>query len=201
MVAAMNSTNSAKTIRKPLIDRVAAKFFVTSRRTEGGVIIFRLIAALPLAMLMFASRERLPYWEVAIAAITAMFAVNVWLRIENRLARSSPERTALLGSTVDTVLLLIVSFLAIRASADISATSEMWLIFPLVILTFVYRSKPLVGIAYAVLLTAWYSINIVAFFDSSDRAMTELPIRATFFILIGGLAAILGNSLRQQGSD
>jgi hypothetical protein len=49
-----------------------------------------------------------------------------------------------------------------------------------------------------VLLTAWYAFHILAFFDSADRATTELPIRATFFILMGSLAAILGNSLRQQ---
>jgi peptidoglycan/LPS O-acetylase OafA/YrhL len=77
----------------------------------------------------------------------------------------------------------------------------MWLIFPLVILTFVYRSKPLVGIVYAVLLTAWYSVNIIAFFDPTDRAMTELPIRATFFLLMGVLAALLGNNLRQQSAE
>ena len=164
---------------------------------------FRLIAAVPLALLMYASRERLPYWEVAVAAIVTMFVVNIFLRSANNSGsgRISPERSALFGSAVDTILLLLVSFLAIRASANLSTTSEMWLIFPLVILTFVYRSKPIVGIAYAVFLTAWYSANIIAFFDPADRAVTELPIRATFFVLMGGLAAILGNSLRQQGSD
>jgi len=201
----MNSSSSTHTLaeRQSLIDRLAKRLFATSIQIERGAITFRLIAALPLALLMYASRERLPYWEVAAVAIGVMFVVNVFLRSANNSdsRRISPEHSALIGSAVDTVLLLLVSFLAIRDSASLSTTSEMWLIFPLVILTFVYRSKPKVGIAYAVLLTAWYSANIIAFFDPADRAVTELPIRATFFVLMGGLAAILGNSLRQQGPD
>ena len=197
MVTPMNSNSRTNIGRKPAIDRIAESLFVITRQIEGGVIAFRLIATLPLMMLMFASRERLPYWEFAIAAIATMFIDNLWLRTTNNRKRIPLLRLALIGSAIDTALLLTVSFLAIRASANINSTSEMWLIFPLVILTFVYRTKPFVGIAYAVLLTAWYSANIIGFFDPSDRAVTELPIRATFFVLIGGLAAILGNSLRQ----
>ena len=197
----MNSHSSTQPNRRPAIDRIAESLFVTTRQIESGVIAFRLIATLPLMMLMFASRERLPYWEFAIAAIATMCIANVWLRTLNNGKRNPVPRIALIGSAIDTALLLTVSFLAIRASADINSTSEMWLIFPLVILTFVYRSKPFVGIAYSVLLTAWYSANIIGFFDPADRAATELPIRATFFVLIGGLAAILGNSLRQQSSN
>ena len=76
----------------------------------------------------------------------------------------------------------------------------MWLIFPLVILTFVCRAKPVAGIAYSVLITAWYASHILAFFGTGNRAIVELPIRATFFILMGSLAAVFGGSLRKQGS-
>ena len=197
----MNTVTRTSSRPTSTIDRVAARLFATSVQIERGAIMFRLIAALPLVLLMFASRDRLPYWEVAVAAIATMFVINIWLRIANNSTRIVPERSALIGSSVDTILLLLVSFLAIRASASLSSTSEMWLIFPLVILTFVYRSKPYVGIAYTIFLTAWYSANIIAAFDSGDRALAELPIRATFFVLMGGLAAILGNSLRQQDSE
>jgi len=135
-----------------------------------------------------------------VAAIVGMFAVNLWLRHANKTKLISSVRSALFGSVADTLLLLLVSNLAIRASADINSTSEMWLIFPLVILAFVYRAKPVVGIAYSVLLTAWYASHILAFFETGDRAIVELPIRATFFILVGSLAAVFGGSLRKQGS-
>jgi len=69
-----------------------------------------------------------------------------------------------------------------------------------VILTFVYRAKPVAGIAYYVLLTAWYASHILAFFETGNRAIVELPIRTTFFILMGSLAAVFGGSLRIQGS-
>ncbi|MBT3996091.1 MAG: hypothetical protein HOF01_09850 [Chloroflexi bacterium] len=197
----MNTANTTYSKRISVADRLSTKLFATSVHIENGVILFRLIAAIPLALVMFASRERLPYWEIAIAAIVVMLITNIWLRSSNKSNRIPAQRTALLGSAIDTALLLVVSFLAIRASADLNSTSEMWLIFPLVILTFVYRSKPLVGIVYAVLLTAWYSVNIIAFFDPTDRAMTELPIRATFFLLMGVLAALLGNNLRQQSAE
>jgi hypothetical protein len=159
------------------------------------------MAALPMMLIMFASRDRLPYWEYAIGAVAVVFASNVWLHYANKNGRITPNLSAMVGSTIDTLLLLLVSSLAIRASAEISSTSEMWLVFPLVILAFVYRAKPITGVAYSVLLTAWYSIHILAFFDHADRAVTELPIRATFFVLMGGLAAILGNSLRQHDSN
>jgi len=201
MVSAMNSATFTSKISKPTIDTVASRIFATSPQIERGAVYFRLAAAIPLALLMYASQDRLPYWEVAVGAIGLMFLVNMWLRSANSQGRISPQRSALFGSLVDTFLLLVVSFLAIRASAELSTTSEMWLIFPLVILTFVYRSKPAAGIGYALLLTAWYSANILAFFDHADRAVTELPIRATFFVLMGVLAAVLGNSLRQQSSD
>ena len=200
-MATMNTENTTYSKRISVADRLSTKLFATSVHIENGVILFRLIAAIPLALVMFASRERLPYWEIAIAAIVVMLITNIWLRSSNKSNRIPAQRTALLGSAIDTALLLVVSFLAIRASADLNSTSEMWLIFPLVILTFVYRSKPLVGIVYAVLLTAWYSVNIIAFFDPTDRAMTELPIRATFFLLMGVLAALLGNNLRQQSAE
>jgi len=200
-LATMNTANTTYSKRISVADRLSTKLFATSVHIENGVILFRLIAAIPLALVMFASRERLPYWEIAIAAIVVMLITNIWLRSSNKSNRIPAQRTALLGSAIDTALLLVVSFLAIRASADLNSTSEMWLIFPLVILTFVYRSKPLVGIVYAVLLTAWYSVNIIAFFDPTDRAMTELPIRATFFLLMGVLAALLGNNLRQQSAE
>jgi hypothetical protein len=150
---------------------------------------------------MLASRDRLPYWEYAIGAVAIMFVLNIWLHHANKNHQISPNRSALIGSSVDTLLLMLVSSLAIRASAEISSTSEMWLVFPLVILAFVYRARPVTGIAYSVLLTAWYSAHILAFFDPADRAITELPIRATFFVLMGGLAAVLGNSLRQHDAE
>lgn len=197
----MNTASGTLEKRISPIDRLATYLFATSIQIERGAALFRLFAALPIALLMFASRERLPYWEVAILAIGIMFLVNVWIRISTGPSGISPERSALIGSLADTFLLLLVSFLAIRASGNLSTTSEMWLIFPLVILAFVYRSKMLVGIAYAVLLTTWYSVNILVFFDPEATAYTELPIRATFFVLMGVLAAKLGNSLRQQNAS
>jgi hypothetical protein len=197
----MTSTQSTQQQRISYIDRIGARLFATSIQLERGAITFRLIAALPLALLMYSSRDRLSYWEYAIGAIAIMFAVNLWLRHSNKHRRIAPNRSALIGSGIDTLLLLLVSNLAIRASAVISSISEMWLVFPLVILAFVYRAKPITGIAYSVLLTAWHSVHILMFFGSADHAMTELPIRATFFVLMGDLASILGNSLRQSGSD
>ena len=197
----MTSTQSTEQRRNSYIDRFGARFFATSPQLERGAITFRLIAALPLAILMYSSRDRLPYWEYAIGTIAIIFAVNLWLRYSNNHRRITPNRSALIGSGADTLLLLLVSNLAIRASAEISSTSEMWLVFPLVILVFVYRAKPITGIAYSVLLTAWYSAHILLFFGSADHAMTELPIRARFFVLMGGLASTLTNSLRQSGSD
>ena len=184
--------------RIPVLERLGTLLFATSQRAERSAITFRLFAALPLALVMFASRDRLPYWELAIGAIAVMFGVNVWLRYASKTHLISPATSALFGASTDTLLLMLVSNLAIRASANISSTSEMWLIFPLVILAFAYRARRAAGISYSVLLTAWYAFHILAFFDSADRATTELPIRATFFILMGSLAAILGNSLRQQ---
>jgi hypothetical protein len=197
----MAPTLSEHTESPSSFERLGAKLFATSRQLERGAISFRLMAAFPMMLVMFASRDRLPYWEYAIGAVALVFASNIWLYFANKNGRITPNLSAMVGSTIDTLLLLLVSSLAIRASAEISSTSEMWLVFPLVILAFVYRAKPITGIAYAVLLTAWYSIHILAFFDQADRAVTELPIRATFFVLMGVLAAILGNSLRQQGSD
>jgi hypothetical protein len=197
----MTSTQSTEQQRISYIDRFGTRLFATSTQLERGAITFRLIAALPLALLMYSSQDRLPYWEYAISAIAIMFAVNLWLRHSNNHRRIAPNRSALIGSGIDTLLLLLVSNLAIRASAVISSTSEMWLVFPLVILAFVYRAKPITGIAYSVLLTAWYSVHILMYFGTADHATTELPIRATFFVLMGGLASILGNSLRQSGSD
>lgn len=184
-----------------MLEKLGTLLFSTTHRVERGAITFRLIAALPLALVMFVSKDRLPYWELAIGAVALMFAANVWLHYANRTRRISPARSALFGSSVDTLLLLLVSNLAIRASASISSTSEMWLIFPLVILAFAYRAKPIAGISYSLLLTAWYASHILAFFDSVDRAVVELPIRVTFFVLMGSLAAVLGSSLRQQGND
>lgn len=197
----MTSTQRAKQQRNSFLERAELALFATSPQLERGAVIFRLIAALPLALLMYSSRDRLPYWEYAIGAVVIMFAANLWLRISNKHRHITPNRSALIGSGIDTLLLLLVSNLAIRASAEISSTSEMWLVFPLVILTFVYRAKPVTGIAYSVLLTAWYAAHILLFFDTADHAMTELPIRATFFVLMGGLASILANSLRQSSSD
>lgn len=182
----------------PLIERLGTRLFATSRRVERSAVRFRLVAALPLAVVMFVSNDRLPYWELAIGAIGVMLAVNVWLNYAVRTHGISPVRAALLGSSVDTLLLLLVSNLAIRASANINSTSEMWLIFPLVILAFAYRARPTAGIAYSILLTAWYGAHILVFFDPDERAVTELPIRATFFILMGSLAAVFGNSLRHR---
>ena len=186
--------------RFPLLERLGTRLFATSFQIERSAITFRLIATWPLALVIFASKDQLPYWELAVAAIVGMFAVNLWLRHANKTKLISSVRSALFGSVADTLLLLLVSNLAIRASADINSTSEMWLIFPLVILAFVYRAKPVAGIAYSVLLTAWYASHILAFFETGDRAIVELPIRATFFILMGSLAAVFGGSLRKQGS-
>lgn len=198
---AMNSPIDSKLQRFTAIARLESLLFATSRTVEHTAIRFRIIASLPLALLMYSSRERLPYWEFTVGAVIAMLAANLWLNYANRTNRISPNRSALIGSAVDTGLLLLASNLAIRASAEISSTSEMWLVFPLVILAFVYCARPFAGIAYSVLLTAWYAAHILAFFDPADRAAIELPIRATFFLLMGGLAAVLGNSLRQQGLD
>jgi hypothetical protein len=197
----MTSSHPTTSKRHSYLERVESKLFATSRHLERGAILFRLVAALPLALVMFSSRDRLPYWEYAVGAIAIMFAVNIWLRHANKNGHLTPQRSALVGSAVDTLLLLLVSNLAIRASAQISSTSEMWLVFPLVILAFVYRTKPIAGIVYSIVITGWYSAHILAFFDASDRALTELPIRATFFILMSGLAAVLGNSLRQQDTE
>jgi hypothetical protein len=111
--------------RTPLLERLGMLLFATSYRVERSTIRFRLFAALPLALVVFASKDRLPYWELAIGAIALVFAANVWLSYANRAGLISPTRSALFGSSVDTLLLLLVSHLAIRASASISSTSEM----------------------------------------------------------------------------
>ena len=195
----MATAGNSQSGQIPLLEKLGTRLFATSGPVERSVFTFRLIAAVPLAFVMFVSKDRLPYWELAIGAVAVMFAANVWLNYANRTRRVSPVRLALFGSSIDTLLLLFVSNLAIRASANISTTSEMWLIFPLVILASSYRARPVAGISYSVLLTGWYAAHILAFFDSADRAVVELPIRATFFILMGSLAAILGSSLRRQG--
>jgi hypothetical protein len=87
----MTSARPAKTQRYSYIKRVESKLFATSRQLERGAITFRLIAALPLVLVMFSSRERLPYWEYAIGAIVFMFAVNIWLRHANRNSHLSPR--------------------------------------------------------------------------------------------------------------
>lgn len=196
----MNTATDLRFGKNTLLDRLGALLFATSHEVERGAIRFRLFATWPLTLIVFASRNRLPYWELAIGAIVVLFIANIWLNHALKQRLISPIRSALFGSMADTVLLLLVSNLAIRASANISSTSEMWLIFPLVILAFVYRARRVAGISYSVLLTAWYASHILIFFDSGDRATVELPIRATFFILMGSLAAVLGSSLRQQGS-
>ena len=197
----MNTATNQQSGQKPLLDRLGKLLFATSYEIERSAIRFRLIATWPLTLIVFASRNRLPYWELAIGAIVVLFIANVWLNHAIKQRLISPIRSALFGSSADTVLLLLVSNLAIRASANISSTSEMWLIFPLVILAFVYRARRIAGISYSVLLTAWYASHILVFFESADRATVELPIRATFFILMGSLAAVLGNSLRQRASS
>lgn len=196
----MDTAINPESERIPLLERLGTRLFATSYQVERSAIKFRLFATWPLALIIFASKDRLPYWELAIAAIVGMFTVNLWLRHANTTKLISPARSALFGSSTDTLLLLVVSNLAIRASANINSTSEMWLIFPLVILAFAYRARPIAGIAYSVLLTAWYASHILLFFETGDRAVVELPIRATFFILMGSLAAIFGGSLRNQGS-
>ena len=196
----MDTAINPESERIPLLERLGTRLFATSYPVERSAINFRLIATWPLALVIFASKDRLPYWELAIVAIVGMFAVNLWLRHANTIKLISPVKSALFGSSADTLLLLLVSNLAIRASANINSTSEMWLIFPLVILAFAYRARPVAGIVYSVLLTAWYASHILLFFEAGDRAVVELPIRATFFILMGSLAAIFGGSLRDQGS-
>jgi hypothetical protein len=71
---------------------------------------------------MLASRDRLPYWEYAIGAVAIMFVLNIWLHHANKNHQISPNRSTLIGFSVDTLLLMLVSSLAIRASAEIDLT-------------------------------------------------------------------------------
>ena len=86
--------------RTPLLERLGMLLFATSHRVERSTIRFRLFAALPLALVVFASKDRLLYSELAIGAIALVFAANVWLSYANRAGLISPTRSATVISGV-----------------------------------------------------------------------------------------------------
>ena len=114
------------------------------------------------------------------------------------LRRKQYLAVAVAGTVVETTLLAVVSNLAIRASAEEVSTSEMWLIYPLLLVGGAYRFRPAFSFVYIALLTGWYAAHITSLFPPGARALRELPIRVAFFVLIGVLRAIMSHALRRQ---
>ncbi len=68
------------------------------------------------------------------------------------LRRKQYLAVAVAGTVVDTTLLAVVSNLAIRASAEEVSTSEVWLIYPLLLVGGAYRFRPAFSFVYIALL-------------------------------------------------
>lgn len=176
-----------------------ARVFESTPALERWIVLFRMGASPVLALLVVISRGRLPYWEAALAAFAITFVVNLMLFIFLR--RRHYLTVAAIGTLLDTVLLLVISNMAIRASARMVSTSELWLIYPVVIMAAAYRFRPLFSILYALLLSAWYGVHIAVFFSPGSRPYTELPVRVGFFLLIGVLATLMSYALRKEAAS
>ena len=172
------------------------RLFDTSLPLERGVIWFRIAASPVLASAMVFSRERLPHWEWMVGAIAILLLANLVLL--TRLNQWDFRLTALVGTAVDTVLLLVASNVAIRASAELDVTSDLWLIYPLVIVAGAYRFRPAASLGFTVLLTVWYGAHILTLFSSESRVYDEFPVRVSFFILMGVLATVMNAGLRRR---
>ena len=176
--------------------RSAEAVFNTSPALERGMVLFRLGVGPVLVVLAVISRGQLPYWEAVIAAAGVLVLAN--LALLPLLRRKQYLAVAVAGTVVDTTLLAVVSNLAIRASADEVSTSEMWLIFPLLLVSGAYRFRPAFSFVYIALLSGWYAAHITCLFPSGARALRELPIRIAFFVLMGVLATIMSHALRRE---
>jgi hypothetical protein len=176
--------------------RAARCVFETTPLREGWVVLFRMVACPVLMLLVAIDRARLPGWEMVLVALAADLAVN--LVLHPMLGRGLYLAVAALGTSVDTALLLALSNVVIRGSAARAATSEMWLVYPLLIIMAAYRFRPVFSLLYTLLLTAWYSAHIAVFFPPGARSLTELPLRAGFFLLIGVLATLMAYALRRE---
>jgi len=160
------------------------------------MVLFRLGVGPVLVALAVVSRGQLPYWEAVIAAAGVLVVTN--LALLPLLHRKQYLAVGAAGTVVDTVLLAAVSNLAIRASAEEVSTSEMWLIFPLLLVGGAYRFRPAFSLVYIALLSGWYAAHITLLFPPGARALRELPIRVAFFVEIGVLATIMSHALRRE---
>ncbi len=187
-------------MRIPTVDwrRPAEAVLNASAALEWGMVLFRLGVGPVLVVLAVIGRDVLPYWEAVIAAAGVLVIVN--LAMLPLLRRKQYLAVAAMGTVVDTALVAAVSSLAIRASAEEVSTSEMWLIFPLLLVSGAYRFRPVFSLVYVALLSGWYAAHITILFPPGARALRELPIRVAFFVLIGVLSTIMSHGLRRERS-
>lgn len=177
---------------------ILGRIFEATPSSERRIVLFHIGAAPALALIVLLSRARLPYWEFALGAFAAIFVVNLLLLMWSQ--RLGHLVVAALGSSLDTALLLAVSSVAIRASAFEASASELWLIFPLVIVGGAYRFRLWVSVLHAVILSGWYSAHVILAFPIASRSFTELPVRVGFFMLMGVLCSVMAYALRKEGT-
>jgi hypothetical protein len=172
------------------------RLFDTSFALERGIVLFRIGASPVLASAMVFSRDRLPHWELMAGSIGILLLCNLFFL--TRLGTWDYRLVALLGTIVDTVLLLVASNIAIRGSATIDVTSDLWLIYPLVIIGGAYRFRPTASVGFTLLLSVWYGAHILTLFPSESRTYDEFPVRISFFVLMGILATVMNAGLRRR---
>ena len=155
-----------------------------------------LVASVVIAVLPI-QQMRIPGWPAVVGACVAALVYDVPLAYLV-FVKDKFHLERFLGLVLDAIILMGASLYVLREMATAGATSDIWLVFLVYIVTGGFTLAPIGSVLYTALWTAWFALATLLYFPSDSQYYDQLPIRLVFFSLIGLTALGMAGELQKR---
>ncbi len=167
-----------------------------SRAIDKGLFFYRIVAPLPIMLVIYVQRDIFTQWLPLMAVIAAMLVYN--LAIVMPTMRRWPRISRTAGFTLDTAILIASAFLTVPDLAGRDVTVDFWLIYIVYIILSAFYFGPLAGLVYTLTLSGFFAVLCYRYFPADSITYQNIWVREIFFVLIAGLVYWLSYELSRR---
>jgi len=193
----MKATRGRRALARRLASIGLAIFGPTDRATQRQDVIRRAVVAAVIIAVLPIQGMRIPGWSWVVGACVAVIIYDLPLAyLVYAKDRITLSRTV--GNALDALVLMVASVAVFREMGATGATSDIWLVFLVYIITGGFTFAPAGSILYTALWTCWFAYTTLAFFPVDSQYHEQLPIRLVFFATLGLIALGLASELEKR---
>ncbi|MEX2159464.1 MAG: HD domain-containing phosphohydrolase [Dehalococcoidia bacterium] len=186
-----------RAVQRRLNDSARILFGPTEEATQKQDVIRRAgIATVVMATIPIQSL-RIPGWEAVLAACVACILYDILLAYLV-FARKQYMLERVLGTVLDSILLMGATLYVFHEMALAQGSSDIWLVYVVYIVTGGFTLAPTGSLLYTALWTGWLALATLLYFPAGSQYRDELGLRLVFLCLFGLISLAMAGELAKR---